>query len=120
MPPARRMEQCALERLDSLQLRELGYKKHSDCRYKGCCASYLRCAGAHVACFNAPHFCIRIPLSFVQRRVEPTMSAKAVLVRYFMYIVQNFGLGTVAILPIRFEVRGERVKVDVDIGGTAL
>jgi hypothetical protein len=46
VPPARRVEQHAFERFDSLQLWKLGNQQHADGGYKSRCASHLRLAGA--------------------------------------------------------------------------
>src|SRR5258708_3447973 len=100
------MEHLALERLDSLQLREFGYDQHADGGYDGRRARQLLLAGAHVASLNAPLVRLRIPFSLVQRRVETTMFAQAVLVCHFMHILQNFWLGAMEVFPIRFEVCG--------------
>ena len=65
VPPARRMEHLALERLDSLQLREFWHDQYADGGYEGRRMSHLHLAGAHVACFDAPNVCIYIPLGLV-------------------------------------------------------
>ena len=120
MPPARRMEHFAFKRLHSRYFREFGYNQHTDGGYKRRRASHMRLPGAHIACFNTPNIRIRIPLSLVERRVETTMWAQVVLVRYFMHILQNFWLRAMSVFPIWFEVRREGVEMDGNIGSTAL
>ena len=73
--PARRMEHLALERLDSLQLRDARYDQYADGRHEGRRVSHLLLAGAHVAYLNAPYFCSRIPFSLVDRRMKTAVFA---------------------------------------------
>jgi hypothetical protein len=120
MPPARRMENLALERPDALQLWDSRHDQHADGRHEGRRMRQPFLARTHVARLNTPHIRICIPLGLVDRRVKPTVGAQAVLVDDAVHIFQNFRLRGDRSIPVRFRVCGEGVEVDWDVGAASL
>lgn len=120
VPPARRMENLALERLYPLQVRKSRHVQHADGRHEGGRVRELRLARAHVARLDAPQIRIRVPLGLVDGRVEAAVGTQAVLVDDAVHVFQNFGLRGKRVVPVRFWVCREGVEVDGDVRATSL
>jgi hypothetical protein len=94
VPPARRMEHLALERLDPLQLWNSRHDQHVDGQHEGRRVKKLLLLArrAHVTRLDTPQIRVCIPFGLVDGRVKAAVVAQAVLVDDAMHIVQNFGV----------------------------
>ena len=87
---------------------------------RGCCVREVFLARANVVRLDAPHVRVCFPLGLVDGRMEQAVGTQAVHIDHATQMLQNFRPCGVRVIPVRFRVGGEGVKVSENVRITVL